>query len=437
MFNIFKKKEKQDSNSPAKEDWASAKEQFEKGEYQNSLATLISGFKKDIYYKPLYELSSSCLDKLGGKEESLLFQKAKDNLNSKTFKQLGNHFYNVEHYPLTRIFLEESFKKIQDIEVANNLAIAYSRRFNTKKAQETLEKVKSKFDFWTFWFYVKMKILNNDKEDIEQSIQDLESAFDQNSADENLIIPKQKIAELRESYERLQMVGNPEQTIRDWQFIQYGTMILNFFFSEDQYVAGGRHVASWGNNESIKSILLILSNQIKKKRIESIVYGNDRDSQIIAAVLSSLSNITNEAYSNTKIYNNSLMLVSDSTGFNEFKNVEQINNDNITFSFNHNWLQANFICPDIIGLMSQSYSFPWNGGNFKMNDDGSTSRTEPDSRSPEIIATEISACDLKEESTLDEFYNSVEHKLKMNQNSGHRYNFMVESPIPGSYFGSN
>ncbi len=43
-----------------------------------------------------------------------------------------------------------------------------------------------------------MKILNNDNEGTEQSIQELENAFDSNSNDENLIIPKQKVIELRE-----------------------------------------------------------------------------------------------------------------------------------------------------------------------------------------------------------------------------------------------
>lgn len=437
MFNLFKKKDQENPNSPAREDWLNAKEHYEKGEFQNSLSSLIFGFQKDIYFKPLYELSCTCLDKMGGDEESQLFRKAKDSLNAKTFKELGNHFFSVEHYPLTRIFLEASFKEIKDLEVANNLAIAYSRRFDTKKAQQTLEIVKNQSDFWTYWFYVKMKILNNDQEGIEQCLKELGGAFDPNSSDENLKIPKQKVAELRESYERLLMVDNPEPTIRDWQFIQYGTMILNFFFSEGQDVAGGRHVASWGSAESIKAILQLLSDLIKEKEIGSIVFGNHKDSEIIATILSHLSNIKSEAYNPTAIYSNALLLVSDSTGFNEFNNVEQINNNNITFSFNHNWLQANFICPDIIGLMSQYYSFPWNGGNFKMNDDGTTTKTLPDERNCEDIAYEIANVKVMEEMKIDDFYKKVENKLKMNQSTGHRYNFMVESPVPGSYFGSN
>ncbi|MDF1698088.1 MAG: hypothetical protein P1U56_19730 [Saprospiraceae bacterium] len=437
MFNIFKKKKNEDSSSPALEDWLKAKEHYETGDYSTALSLLVGGFRKDIYYTPLYELSSKCLDKMGGKDESILFKNAIGALNASTFQQLGNHFYQVEHYPLTEIFLEESFKTNKDAEVGHNLAVAYARRFDTKKAQETLEIIRNKFDFWTYWFYVKMKILNNDKSNLEQSIKELEDAFDPNSNDENLIIPKQKVKELRESFERLQLVNQPEQKIRDWQFIQYGTLIMDFFYAEDQYVAGGRHVASWGNNEFIKDILHVLSNILKEKGIEKIVHANNNDSRIIGTALSKISNIPIEEYRPTNGYRNSLMLVSDSSGFNEFNNIEIINNQNITFSFNHNWLQTNYICPDIIGLMSQSYTYPWNGGNFKMNEDGTTSRTEPDQREDELIADEIAATELKGKVTIDAFYDSVKNDLKMNQIQGHRYNFMIESPVPGSYFGSN
>ncbi|MEZ4910411.1 MAG: hypothetical protein R2774_06085 [Saprospiraceae bacterium] len=434
MFNIFKKKNNEDS--PAHEEWLKAKEYFDKSDYSSALTTLVSGFKKDLYHKPLYELASICLDKMGGNDESVLFKKAISKLNEKTFKELGNHFFKVEHYPLTWIFLEESFKTNKDVEVANNLSIAYARRFDIKQAKATLESIKDKFDFWTFWFYVKMRILSNDTYGLEEQIRELESAFDPNTTNENIIIPKQKVRELRESFNRLQSVSNPEENIRDWHFIQYGSMILDFFYDDNQYVAGGRHVASWGNNEAIKSILKKLSGILKSKEINKIVYANTKDSKVLGIALSQISNIPKEAYNSHIIYSNSLLLVGDSSEFNEFNNVESITNGNITFSFNHNWLQANFICPDIIGLMSQFYTYPWNGGNFKMNNDGTTSRTEPDSRDVELIAREIANCELKDENKIDGFYHKVETHLKMNQESGHRYNFMVESPIPGSYFGT-
>lgn len=437
MFNIFKKNKAPDENSPAREAYENAKTQFEKEEFSAALGTLIGGFSKDINYTPLYILASQCLAKLGGTEESQLFSVASKNLNLQSFKKLGTHFYKMEHYPLTKIFLQEVFETDKDTEIANMLAIAYARRFDIKKAQETLDAANDKSDFWTFWFYVKTKILNNDQVHLEQYISQLEQAIDMGSKDEQHKIPIQKVRELRESFNRLQSIEAPENIIRDWHYIQYGSVILDFFFDKDQYVAGGRHVASWGNPQAMCSILKRAQNILAKKEIHKIIYGNTRDSKILGLSLAKIMNLPAENYNAQTAYANCVLFCSESDAFNEFNNVEQISNNNVTFAYNHYWLKPNFICPDIIGLMSQSYTFPWNGGGIKLNDDGTPGRTEADNREELSIAEEISTVEITEIVEVDPFYFSHYDSLQMNQTEGHRYNFMVESPIPGSYFGSN
>ena len=437
MFDFFKKKSQDNSDSPAREEWATAKEQFDKKDFSNALGTLINGFRKDLYHKPLYELASNCIRQMGGAQEAELFIKAANELGPQTFTELGNHFYTVEHYPLTKIFLEEAFRSTKDVELAHTLAIAYARRFDTKKAQNVLSEVRDKFDFWTFWFFVKMRILNNDRSQLYETIQELEAAIDVGSQDEKLKIPKQKVLELREAFSRLELLTQPEQKIRDWHFVQYGSVILDFFYSEDNYVAGGRHVASWGNPESIVSILQRLHKLIDSRGLRKIIFGQDRDSKILALAFSKLSGLPAESYTSETDCSNSLLFVADSSAFSAFDKVEDITEGNITFAFNQNWLKANFICPDIIGLMSQMYGYPWSGGNIKMNEDGTSSRTEADTRSAEVIAEEIAATEVKAPVELDTFYRDVHKYLKMNQSAGHRYNFMIESPVPGAYFGSN
>ncbi len=437
MFDFFKKKPQGNSDSPAHEYWVTARDQYDKKNFSPALGTLINGFRKDLYHKPLYELASNCIRQMGGAHEAQLFSKAAEKLGPKIFTQLGNHFYSVEHYPLTKIFLEEAFAASKDVGVAHTLAIANARRFDTKRAQSILSEVEGKFDFWTFWFFVKMRILNNDKNQLYEAIQELESAIDISSQDEKLRMPKQKVLELREAFSRLELIDQPEEKIRDWHFIQYGSVILDFFHSEDSFVAGGRHVASWGNPESIKSILLRLYQLTNSKEISNVIYAEDRDSKILALAFSKLSGLPAESYTSEADYSNSLLFVADSNAFNDFENVENISDGNITFAFNQNWLQANFICPDIIGLMSQMYGYPWNGGNLKMNEDGTTSKTEPDTRADIVIAEELIATKIDEPTELDPFYKEVHKYLKMNQATGHRCNFMIESPVPGAYFGSN
>ncbi|MEO1626698.1 MAG: hypothetical protein AAFV25_16205 [Bacteroidota bacterium] len=432
MFNFFKKSQSKDS--AAKESHENATAKFEASEYSAALGILVDGFRKDIEYKPLYQLAGDCLSKMGAPEESKLFYQASKSPNAASFQELGYHFYNSGHYPLAKIFLSEVFKTKKELDIANTLSIAYARRFETQKAQETLEEVKDDFDFWGFWFFVKLKILNNDRTDLEPLIQELERIIDARRGDEGWELPTQKVIEVRESHDRLLSVETPEAIIRDWHYIQYGSLILDFFFDDSQYVAGGRHVASWGNKESIKIILLQLIHLLESKAIDKIVYANDRDSEIIGLTLSLLMDKPASAYDPSVKYSDALLVAAESSTFNHFEGVEFIDS-NIAFSFCQNWLESTYICPDIVGLMAQTYVFPWGEGNFKFNEDGSSSRQGADEREALAIAREIAQQEVEKEGSIDPFYNWVSDHLKMNQNSGHRYNFMTESPVPGSYFG--
>ncbi len=436
MFNLFKNSKKNEAESPAKENHTQALHLFNEQKYADALRQLTAGFRADIYYKPLYVLAAQCLEQLGGKEEALLFKAAEKNLGFDSFKKLGIHFYNVDHYPMSIIFLEEANSKKIDPQIANNLAVAYARKFQTKKAQETLERISNNFDFWSFWFYVKTKILNNDKKDLAAMVNELKSAIDPNDPNEQLKIPRQKIKEIEESYNRLLSLESPQELIRDWHYIQYGGVILDFFFDENQYIAGGRYVATWSSHMSIKTNLLRLQNVLLEKDIQQVVYGTDRDSTIIGLALAKVLDLPSKPYESNTLYHKSIFCVADGPHFEPIQGVEEVKNGNITFSYNLNWLQANFICPDIIAMLSQYNNYPWNGGNITMNEDGTQGRSQADLRSPEEIASDIANTETDRKYSFDPFYTTHMDHLKLNQTEGHRYNFMLESPVPGSYFGA-
>jgi hypothetical protein len=124
----------------------------------------------------------------------------------------------------------------------------------------------------------------------------------------------------------------------------------------------------------------------------------------------------------------------------EYQELGTIRNGQIVFSLNHSWLDAAAVTPDIIGFMTQTYVFPWNGGGFKLTDpeQGTLEETQPDSRQPEEIAADIFNAE-SEEPEADphlEFYASRRDYLKGigSEAGSSRYVFMIESPVPGSYF---
>jgi len=443
IFDIFKSKSNNDSE--ALEDYNKANSLFESGDFQESLKTLSWGFQKDVNFKPLYELAEKCLLKLGGQDEANLFKNARKSFISfQSFNNLGLHFFNEGHYDLALPFLKKAVQiDSTRSDTVHDLAIVYARRFNINEAIKVLENNKPESDFWNYWFLTKLRILDNQTDGVQNDINELFSVLNNEPDKESVAIPIQKVNEVKETFDRLSVVGKPDNHIRDWHFIQYGNVILDFFEDSEEYIAGGRYVASWGSNEWIKEIASKLSNYLNEldKTFERVLYLNDRNSKILGLVIGNELNIEAKEYKNEIDTENSLIIGANSIDFDGMDELQKIQPGQLLFALNHFWLDSAQISPDICGFMTQTYSFPWDGGGIRIIDaeKGETEKIPTDTREESLIAKDInklvSDASIKEED-LDFYIKNKEYLkgigTKVNDN---RYNFMIESPIAGSYFG--
>ncbi|RKS25746.1 tetratricopeptide repeat protein [Flavobacterium endophyticum] len=442
LFGFFDKKE---NDSPAKEDLDKAKEYFDKGEFQESLRALSWGFKKDAGHKPLYRLAADSLKQLGGYDEQELLEAVyRDMRNAEGFDVLGSFYFEQQYYDMAQAFYEKAVELQPDNEEArHNLAICYARQFEVGKAVEVLKK-SDLGDFWNMYFLNKCKLLDGQLDGVAEAVAGLRAVIDTYPNEEEIEIPRMKIVELEETLQRYNTVAEAQTHIRDWQYIQYGGVMLDFFEREDSddYVAGGRYVASWGSNESIKAAAEKLARLADRLSVSfrDIAALPDRDSEIIGRLLARQLGIGFGTYSPESEHEGSLIVAADSSLLMEYQELVTIRNGQIVFSLNHSWLDAAAVTPDIIGFMTQTYVFPWNGGGFKLTDpeQGTLEETQPDSRQPEEIAADIFNAE-SEEPEADphlEFYASRRDYLKGigSEAGSSRYVFMIESPVPGSYF---
>lgn len=440
IFDLFRK---QDDNSLAKEDLQKAREHFDQGEFQECLRALIWGFRKDVNYKLLYQLASDCLGKLNASDEQKLFTAVCKNQNdSSAYNNLGNFYFSVGHYDLAQAFYKKTIQlNPHNSEASHDLAICYARRFQINKAIDVLVNSNSN-DFWNSYFLNKCKILEKKIDGVQQSVNNLQFFLDQQPNQEDVIIPGMKVAELQETLQRFNSVKDIQTHIRDWQFIQYGGVVLDYFEDDEDYVAGGRYVASWGSYESIKTLANKVKQFANKLSISflSVVSLPDRDSEIVGRVLAKELGIGFGLYDPTKLNQDCLIVSADSSYFQNYEQLNEINNNQVVFSANHSWLNNAMVNPDIIGFMTQTYSFPWSGDGMRITDieSGEIEKNLPDNRSVEEVATDIfnirqEADDINKHL---EFY--LEHKEYLkgigNSSGDKRYNFMIESPVPGSYF---
>ncbi len=443
IFDNFKKKN--EKKSEAKEIFDNANRQFDAGNYQAAFQTLSWGFRKDIDYKPLYELSAKILFKLGLTEEKKLFENALKKFNKfESFNNLGNYFCDVEHYDFALPFLEKAIQiDSSKGETLHDLALVYSRRFQIDKAIGVLEKNDyHKNNFWSYWFWCKLRILNNQPDGIKEVLNELTTVLDNEENQDEMEVPRQKINEVKEALIRYNLIANPMQHIRDWHFIQYGGVILDYFKDSDEYVAGGRYVASWGSKKSIKDLCQKLKFFLAAvdMKIEKIKFLKNRSSQVLGLVIGKELCLNYDIYTSNEDSENCLIVGANSSDFNEYQELNEIKRGQVVFSLNHNWLKPSFVTPDIIGSMNQTYSFPWDGGGIRIVDAEKklTGRTEPDNRDAIKIATEI--FDLEDTKEFDEetlsFYKKHKEYLKAIGSipGKFRYNFAIESPVSGSYF---
>lgn len=441
-FSDFFKKKK--SDSPAEPLFQQARQQFDKGEHQQAFQTLASAFREDAAYKPLYEFAVQCLTALDAEEEKELFENAVNTFNKpEAFSRLGSHFSGAGDYMIAQPFLKRALAlDSSNTDIAHDLAIAYARRFAIREAITVLESVNVHIDFWALWFLAKLKILNNEINDASVFIARLEKAFEGEANNDETEIPRLKVNELKEMLERHKTIGSPQTHIRDWQFIQYGGVVLDYFDSEDQYVAGGRYVASWGSHESIREIIGKLKDLVAALEVplQAVKFLPDRNSQIVGMAVAKVMNLPGSLLNADEDNSQCLIVAADSASLNEYE-FNAVSNGQLIFALNHSWLQSAMISPDITGMMTQSYYFPWDGNGFKMVDPekGTLEKTEPDNRSAEEIAADIANTSFETAgiTELISFYKERKSHLKgiSNKPNDQRHNFMVESPVPGAFFG--
>jgi len=408
---------------------------IEKDEHKDALQILIKGFNADVNNKKLYELAIECLQKLEANEEVLLFQNALNAFESfDAFNNLGANYFDVNRIDLALPFL----RKASDIDpenpyTAHDLAVVLSRQFKINEALDVLMKADPGKDFWNFYFWTKLRILNNEPDDVDKAITEMLQFLENQVKDEDITIPKQKVAELQEMLKRLDSVDEPKEHIQHWHFIQYGSMILDFLEKEDRYVAGGRYVVSFGTFNGIKGTCLKLKDYLASLdfEVKELQYLNDKNSTIIGKAIASILEIPATAYTPTEDAKACLIVGANTTDFDIYANLQEIKKGQLTFAFNHNWMRSSFICPDVIGVMTQKYSFPWE----QPTEDASANEAKPEEINIDSIVKEILAATatLQVNEEQKEFY--LNRKELLNginlKESAIRNNFMVESPVKG------
>lgn len=417
------------SMADIKEELQLAEELIGKKKYDDALQFLVKGFVKDPEKKKLYQMAAECLYKMEAPDEAALFEKAYNNFDSfDAFNDLGANYFRVNRFDLAMPFLEKAWKlSDKNPYVAHDLAVVYARMFKIDKAIQVIEQADPYKDFWNLYYWCKLNLLQNRTDGVQPAIQELLTFIENELKDDEQTISNNKIFELVEMSERLVSIENPQNIIYEWQFIQYGTMMLDLLNTSEKNLIGGRYIMKFGTYENIGTTLYKCKNLLSKLEytVQEVKYLATPDSEILGKALARILQVNSTQFKPTEESKGCLIVAAHTSDYDIYPDLPEIKEGQLTFALNHNWLASSYICPDIIGFMSQKCSLPWEEGSNGKSENNEDSIA----RAVDKLLAQTSDANVSDE--ILNFYLERKHMLKgIGAQAGKlRSNFHVESPV--------
>lgn len=400
--------------SLAHEHYLAAQAAFEDQDAQQAYRLLQVAFETDIAYRPLYQLAARLFVHSNLPECADLFYEAlKDFENDAVFFRLGYDLVGAGQFRLAVPFLEHALALYPRAATALELSLALTATFQVEKSLQILEPYlkTEKNSFWFIYQYHYCSLLfsfrNQNPIEVRAWIEHAKTSgiLQRYAESEDATIREYALTSLEEMLNRFEAVAQnqlPAPHIRDWHFIQYGAAILNFLdeTKQEEELAAGRFVHLWENQEAVELTLAKLKRFIAKiyrhgeagEAFFRVVIGlADRNSEIIGMAIAKMLNLPYLSERDLPIDAEYALIVgSESTFFNNYPELSTIKKNQVLFAYHQSWFDETSNQPDIVGHISQYYSFPWQGEGYLFNPE--TKNLEPapkDERPSQEIASEL------------------------------------------------
>jgi hypothetical protein len=421
---------------------------MDKEEHENALRQLRFGFMADPTYRPLYQTASQCLRAMNGDEEAKLFEAAFDQFEDPSpFYRLGSHFSQIGQTDFALPFLERSLNLAPDnIRIATELGLAYTSAFQPQRARQVLARFLSQGDYWASYQYYWSSLLLNQPDGIREFIRSNRADLSQSDLEPRIkAAVRYTLNQLERALQRLDILQPPQDTIRDWHFIQYGAVVLDMMdqrISQDgDKVAGGRYVALWPQFEKLSGVIHKTARLLEAvgRRPNRVVSLMDRDSEILGRALAEIMGLPFQKAAASDLDMAKQVIVAADNRLLRFPQLASAKQDQSLVAVNLNWLEDSPINPDICGFMTQLCRFPWEAGAIRVDPDSDQMQESPaDERPAEVISAELAATGPEQDDSFEaalDFYQTHAIYLTGGAKGGpHRPPFRTDSPLQGAYF---
>ncbi|WP_154657004.1 tetratricopeptide repeat protein [Hugenholtzia roseola] len=450
--------------SLAHEHYLAAQAAFDDQDAQQAYRLLQIAFETDIAYRPLYQLAARLFAHSNLPHCADLFDEAlKDFENDTVFFRLGYDLVGAGQFRLAVPFLEHALALYPRAATALELSLALTATFQIEKSLQVLEPYlkTEKNSFWFIYQYHYCSLLfafqNQNPLEIRTWIEHAKTSgiLQRYAESEDATIREYALTSLEEMLNRFEAVaqqGAPAPHIRDWHFIQYGAAILNFLdeTQQEEELAAGRFVHLWESKDTVELTLAKLKRFLAKiyrqgeteEDFFKVVIGlSDRNSEILGMAIAKMLALPYLSEKDIALDTEYALVVgSESTFFNNYPELSTIKKNQVLFAYHQSWFDETTNQPDIVGHISQFYSFPWQGEGYLFNPETKNLEAAPkDERPAHLIAQELAKTN-KGLWLPDSFYKNLQfyqtHKafLKggMQDLRPLRLHYKTDSPLAGN-----
>jgi|GEM_PF-4775787 len=349
-----------------------AKEEIRQEKFEDALTdTLNQGFWLDIKNSELYQLAKECSLKLGWNDLAGLYEAVSKNFfNLQGYFDLGYILIDLGFDNQAIPFLRYVNQIIpQDTTVAVELAIAYAADHHPAEGVEVLKDLADlDTSFWAKYQYHWCKLLTSNITKTQDFINEWHQTIkSEDKADNTKSNSLKKLQEVLNRFKTF--TEKPQNHLRNWFFIQYGSVVLDFSSYPTNNQLTGNETGIWRSleitNEHLVKIIGKFSIFASEMNLnfQSLSVLPDPDSQILGEIFSQIYSLPKLPAENKNLKTpNSLVVGANSWNFDNFANdLIDIQQGQIVFCLNHSWEYPVGITADIIGLVSEEIKFPWGG----------------------------------------------------------------------------
>lgn len=359
--------------------------------YENAFETLHYALRRPEFDLRVYQKCAFVLRMLGRHEAAELYERiVSDQEDPEAYFRLGYHLVQEEAFGSALGPLSRCVKLAPDAAAANyEFAYALMKEFYNEEALHFFGKAYEQEQAMSITFYIaQLLIFLGRSGEASIFVNKLEEQVQSENGEGEM-----QLAYLKDMLRRYR--AYKPQTVRDWQFVQYGTLLLRIFeedYPEEENHSNGRFTLVNFGYQQAANVLAAFQTTIGPLSVfpeyRYVAPAGEISAPLAYALGKMLMLPVKTLEEGLSSDEKGIVISSFSDELHEIGGEVWQRDDVLLFSFALSWTHESNVLPEVIGYLAQAPRLPWQT-RVEMNEQGEPEIMPADERPAEEIARNI------------------------------------------------